>query len=86
MMRLVVRIASSVTSRSNWAVRKLKRTAGWVCGDFEATWMLPVLSERRMFMIAVTPEFFASLKFAPTRNGIHEIAASGASSPARVRT
>ena len=47
--------------------------------------MLPVLSERRMFMIAVTPEFFASLKLSPTRKGIHEIAASGASSPARVR-
>ena len=47
--------------------------------------MLPVLSDRRMFMIAVTPESFASLKFAPARKGIHEIAASGASSPARVR-
>src|SRR5712671_2704496 len=46
--------------------------------------MLPMLSERRMFMIAVMPESFASLKFSPTRKGIHEIAASGASSPARV--
>src|SRR5215813_14207009 len=40
-----------------------------------------VLSERRMFMIAVTPESFASWKLSPTRNGIREIAASGASSP-----
>ena len=47
--------------------------------------MLPVLSERRMFMIAVTPEFFASWKFVGQKNGTQEIAASGASSPARVR-
>jgi len=39
--------------------------------------MLPVLSERRMFVIAVTPEVLASWKFSPTRNGIQEIAASG---------
>ena len=39
--------------------------------------MLPVLSERRMFMIAVTPESFASWKLSPTKNGIHEIAAGG---------
>jgi len=32
--------------------------------------MLPVLSERRMFMIAVMPEVLASWKFSPTRNGI----------------
>ena len=48
--------------------------------------MLPVLSERRMFMIAVTPEVFASRIFSATRNGIQEIAASGASNPLRVRT
>ena len=86
MMRRVMRIASSVTSRSSCALRKLKRTAGGVFGDFDVTWMLPVLSERRMFMIAVTPECFASWKSSATRNGIHEIAASGASSPRRVRT
>lgn len=37
-------------------------------------------------MIAVMPEVLASWKFSPTRNGIQEIAASGASNPARVRT
>ena len=44
----------------------------------------PVLSERRMFMMAVTPELFASWKFAVIRKGTQEIAASGASSPGRV--
>ena len=86
MMRRVMRIASNVTSRSSCALRKLKRIAGGAFGDLDVTWMLPVLSERRMFMIAVTPESFASWKLSPTRNGIHEIAASGASSPGRVRT
>ena len=86
MIRRVMRIASSVTSRSSRAVRKLKRIAGGVRAAVDETWMLPVLSERRMFMIAVMPDFLASLKFGSARNGIHEIAASGASSPARVRT
>ena len=60
MIHRVMRIASSVTSRSSCALRKLKRIAGGVFGDLEATWMLPVLSEPRMFMIAVTPESGAS--------------------------
>src|SRR5580700_732004 len=60
MMRRVIRIASSVTSRSSWALKKLKRIAGGVLGAAEDTWILPVLSERRIFMIAVTPEFLAS--------------------------
>ena len=85
MMRRVMRIASSVTSRSSDALRKLKRIAGGVSGRLDVTWMLPVLSERRMLVIAVMPEVLASWKFSPTRNGIQEIAASGASNPARVR-
>ena len=56
MMRRVMRMASSVTSRSSAALRKLKRIAGGVSGRLDVTWMLPVLSERRMFMIAVMPE------------------------------
>ena len=35
MIRRVIRIASSVTSRSSWAVMKLKRIAGGVFGDFD---------------------------------------------------
>ncbi len=85
-MRRVMRIASSVTSRSSAALRKLKRIAGGASGRLDVTWMLPVLSERRMLVIAVMPEVLASLKFSPTRNGIQEIAASGASRPGRVRT
>jgi len=56
MIHRMMRIASSVTSRSSCALRKLKRIAGGVFGDLEATWMLPVFSERRMLMIAVTPK------------------------------
>ena len=37
MMRRVMRIASSVTSRSRWAARKLKRIAGGVFGERDAT-------------------------------------------------
>ena len=66
--------------------QELNRIAGGPFSELDVTWMLPVLYERRMFMIAVTPEAFASWKLLPTRNGIHEIAASGASSPGRVRT
>ena len=47
--------------------------------------MLPVLSERRIFVIAVIPDRFASLKFGVDRKGTQEIAASGASNPERVR-
>jgi hypothetical protein len=85
MMRRVMRIASSVTSRSSCAVRKLNRTAGGVRADFEVMWMLPVLSERRIFMIAVMPDCLASWKSLVIKNGTQDIAASGASSPARVR-
>ncbi len=85
MMRRVTRIAASVTSRSNCAVRKLKRTAGGVVGELDDTWMLPVLSERSAFVMAVTPEFFASWKSFVMKNGTQEIAASGASRPLRVR-
>src|SRR5258707_941686 len=86
MMRRGMRMGCSVTSRSSWALRKLKRMAGGLVGVLDAMWMLPVLSERRMFMMAVMPEVFASLKLAPARKGIQEMAASGASRPARVRT
>jgi hypothetical protein len=37
MMRRVTRIASSVTSRSSWALRKLKRIAGGIFGALEDT-------------------------------------------------
>src|SRR6185437_1142547 len=86
MIRRVIRTTSKVTSRSSCALRKLKRMAGGLFGALDDTWMLPVLSDRRMPVIAVTPDFFDSLKFGSARNGIQEIAASGASSPGRVRT
>ena len=45
MMRRVMRIASSVTSRSSCALRKLNRIDGGLFGELDVTWMLPVLSE-----------------------------------------
>ena len=80
-----IRIASNVTSRSSCALKKLKLIAGGAVGSDDFRWMLPVLSERKICIKAVTPDLSESLKFSVMKNGTQPITALGASNPARVR-
>ena len=85
-MLRAIRMAARVMSQSSGDDKKLNRIAGGILASTDEIWMLPVLSDRKAWLITVIPDRLDSLRLAFARNGSHEIPASGLSNPSRVRT